>query len=190
MSDEPEKRRLYKVEAERTVFTFARLRAAGLHALEDGATRDEGSFYEWMAVNIFAAFSLEAYLNHLGSRRFNCWEEIECLPVESKLVLLLENLSQRPDFSRRPFQTVKDMFQFRNKLAHGRTERVGKISAQKLLLDESPSYPQAKWETQCTQKTARRFIEDAEAVIVQLHEWAGLDTTLLFSLGEGSAKIT
>jgi hypothetical protein len=173
---------------ERTVFTFAVLRAAGWHALQDGAARRKGSFYEWMTANVLAAFSLEAYLNHMGSRRFKCWEEIERLPVESKLALLLEDLNQGPDFSSRPFQTVKDMVRFRNQLAHGRSERVEKTSVQKLFPGESPRYPQVKWETQCTQETAGRFMEDARAVIIQLHEWAGLDPTFLFSLGEGSAK--
>jgi hypothetical protein len=188
MADDSEQHRPHKVEAERTVFTFAVLRAAGWHALQDGAARYEGSFYEWMTANIFAAFSLEAYLNHLGPLRFQCWEELERLPVESKLALLLENLNQHPDFSRRPFQTVKDMFRFRNQLAHGRSEQIEETSIQKLFPGESPRYPQVKWEAQCTQQTAARFMEDARAVIVQLHEWAGLDTKLLFSLGEGAAK--
>ena len=85
-----------KVETERTVFTFAVLYAAGWHVLQDGTARRKGSFYEWMTANAFAAFSLEAYLNHLGPRRFKCWEKLEHLPVESKLALLLEDLNQRP----------------------------------------------------------------------------------------------
>lgn len=188
MSDEPKQRRRHKVEAERTVFTFAVLRSAGWHALQGGVAQQEGSFYEWMTANVFAAFSLEAYLNHLGDLRFKCWEELERLPVESKLALLLEDLKQCPNFSSRPFQTVKAMFRFRNQLAHGRSEQVEETSIQKLLPGESPRYPQAKWEAQCTQQTATRFMEGARAVIVQLHEWAGLDTTLLFSLGEGAVK--
>ena len=189
MSDEPEKRRFHKVEAKRTVFTFAELHTAGLHALQDGTGRPKGSFYEFMMANVLAAFSLEAYLNHLGPQRFSCWKELR-LPVASKLALLLDDLSQRPDFSRRPFQTVKDMFRFTNQLAHGSSKRVEEASVQKLFPGESPCYPQVEWETQCTQKTAERFIEDAQAVIVQLHEWAGLNTTLLWSLGAGSAVIT
>ena len=188
MSDKPTQRKPHKVEAERTVFTFAVLSAAGWHALQDGTVRHEGSFYEWMTVNVFAAFSLEAYLNHLGPLRFKCWEELERLPIESKLALLLEDLNESPDFSSRPFQTVKDMLRFRNQLAHGRSERVEETSFQTLFPGESPRYPQTKWEAQCTQKTAARFLDDAQAVIVQLHEWAGLDATLLFSPGEGFAK--
>jgi len=194
MLDDPQKRRSHKVEANRTVFTFAQLHAAGVHALQDGTGRAKGSFYEFMTANMFAAFSVEAYLNHLGPRKFNCWEKLERLPVESKLVLLLEELKQQPDFSRRPFQTVKEMFKFRNQLAHGTTKRVPESgtesSMQNLLLGESPRYPQLEWENQCTQETAERFMEDAKAVIVQLHQWAGLNTTSLWSLGEGSAVIT
>lgn len=188
MSDELEQRRLHRVVAERKVNTFAVLHSASWHALQDGISELKGSFYEWMTANVFAAFSLEAYFNHLGSLRFKCWESLEHLSVESKLALLLEDLNQRPDFSRRPFQTVKDMFRFRNQMAHGKSERVEEISIQRLFPSESPRYPQVKWEAQCTQQTATRFMEDAKAVILQLHTWAGLDARLLFSLGEGSVR--
>jgi hypothetical protein len=188
MSDELEQRKPHRVVAERRVNTFAVLHSASWHALQDGIAEQKGSFYEWMMANVFAAFSLEAYLNHLGPLRFKCWESLEHLSIESKLALLLEDLNQRPDFSRRPFQTVKDMFRFRNQMAYGKGERVEEISIQKLFPSESPRYPQVKWETQCTQNTATRFTEDAKAVILQLHTWAGLDTRLLFSLGEGSVR--
>lgn len=188
MPGKSEQRARHKVKAKRKVSTFAVLRQAGWHALQDGAARRKGSCYEWMTANLFAAFSLEAYLNDLGPRRFKCWAGLERLPVESKLTLLLENLNQSPDFSSRPFQTVKDMFRFRNQLVHGRSERVEETSIQRLLQDESPRYPQVKWEVQCTQKTAARFMEDAKAVIVRLQEWAGLDTKRLFSPGQSSAE--
>ncbi len=60
---EPRKdgRRSHRIEAERTVFTFAHLSAAGDHALGDGKARLEGSFFEWMAAAAFSAFSLEGF---------------------------------------------------------------------------------------------------------------------------------
>ena len=189
MTDNPEERQQYKVEAERTVFTYVRLMQASSHALEDGNAREEGSFYEWMTAGVFAAFSLEAYLNHLGPRRFQCWDELERLSVEAKLSLILEDLKQQPDFSRRPFQTVRDVLRFRNQLALGRTQLVKETSIQKLLPRERPRYPELPWESQCTKEAAQRFASDVCAVISQLHTWAGLDGLSLFSPETGSRTV-
>ena len=129
-------------------------------------------------------------MNHLGAQRFRCWSGLERLPVESKLLLLLEELEQNPDFSRRPFATVKEMFRFRNALAHGRSEDIKETNEQKLLIDERARYPETDWETRCTLKTAMRFREGAEAIMRQLQTWAGLDTTLMFATGLGSSVVS
>jgi hypothetical protein len=162
---------------------------AAWHALKNGAARPTGSFYEWMTANVFAAFCLEAYLNHLGARRFKCWENLERLSVEAKLSLLLEDLGQKPDFTCRPFQTVKEVFRFRNQIAHGRTESLEETSSQKLFDGgDGIRYPQARWERQCVKAVADRFLADSKAVIEHMHRWAGLSTIMLWSPGQGGAS--
>ncbi len=185
---EPRKdgRRSHRIEAERTVFTFAYLSAAGDYALGDGKVRLQGSFFEWMAAAVFSAFSLEAYLNHLGPQRFQCWDDLERLSVEAKLSLILESLGKSADFSCRPFQTVKTLLQLRNQLAHGKTERVEKETIQALFPGEGPQYPATKWESLCNQENAERFREDSKAVIRQIDQWTGR-AEFLFSLGQGSS---
>ena len=178
-------RRTHRVAAERTVFTFAFLSAAAEHAISNGRARRGGSFFEWMTAAVFSAFSLEAYLNQLGPQRFNCWNELERLSVEAKLSLILEDLGKRPDFSRRPFQTVKMLLRLRNQLAHGNTERVEEETIQTLLPGERPRYPAVKWEALCTAEHAERFHEDSMAVIRQLDEWTGDANPFLFSPEEG-----
>jgi len=138
-----------------------------------------------MSANMFAALSVEAYLNHLGPIRFKCWASLERLAMESKLTLLLEDMGKSADFARRPFQTLKVMVSFRNALAHGKTETVEAETIQKLLPGQRPEYPYGDWERLCNQKDAGRFLDDSKAMIEQLHSWAGLDTRLLFSLGGG-----
>jgi hypothetical protein len=177
----------HRVRAERTVFTFAFLSAAADHALGDGKARPEGSFLEWMTVAVFSAFSLEAYLNHLGPERFQCWDGLERLSVEAKLSLILESLGKHPDFSRRPFQTVKTLLRLRNQLAHGKTQRLQEETIQTLSAGERPQYPTVTWEKLCTVREAERFREDSVAVIRRLDEWAGHSNPFLFSLEEGSS---
>jgi hypothetical protein len=180
-------RHSHRVEAKRTVFTFAFLSGAAYHAISDGKARREGSFFEWMTAAVFSAFALEAYLNHLGPQRFKCWEELERLSLEAKLSLILEDLGKHPSFSRRPFQTIKVLLRLRNALAHGRTELVEEETIQHLLAGERPRYPAATWEKLCTERDAARFHEDSVAVIQQLDEWAGRSNPFLFSLEEGSS---
>lgn len=187
MDETKRNRRIHRVEAERAVFTFAFLSRAADHAISDGTARPEGSFFEWMTTAVFSAFALEAYLNHLGPQRFKCWEELERLSVEAKLSLVLEDLDKHPDFSQRPFQTIKVLLRLRNQLAHGKTERVEEETVQHLFPGERPRYPEVKWETLCTKSAASRFHEDSVAVIRKLDEWAGHTNTLLFSLEEGSS---
>jgi hypothetical protein len=140
-----------------------------------------------MTAAVFSAFSLEAYLNHLGATRFRCWEELERLSVDAKLSLLLENLGQSPDFSKRPFQTTKILFRIRNQLAHGKTEKVEEATIQKLFPGERPRYPEGSWERLCTKSHAVRFHEDSVAVIRQLDAWTGEANPFLFSLEEGES---
>lgn len=151
--------------------------------IKDGTARLEGSRYEWMTANLFSAFSLEAYLNDLGPKRFHCWRDIEYLPVESKLNLLLENLTQSPDFSRRPLGTWKEIFRFRDALAHGRSEQAKESSEQKLLPDESPRYPQVDWEAQCNRQTSVRFREDANAIIKHLQRMGRIGSKVTIFYG-------
>jgi hypothetical protein len=66
---------------------------------------------------------------------------------------------------------------------------VKETTIQELSPGERPRYPEMPWESQCTQEAARQFLDDASAVIAQLHEWAGLDPFLLFSPETGSRTV-
>jgi hypothetical protein len=161
------------------------------YAIIDGKADRSGSFFKWMTAAVFSAFSLEAYLNHLGAERFKCWEDLERLSVEAKLSLILEDLGKLPDLSRRPFQTVKTLLRLRNQLAHGRTERLEEKTVQTLSPGQRPRYPALKWETLCTETYAERFHQDSMDVIKQLDEWAeGHVNPLLFSIEEGFRSVS
>jgi hypothetical protein len=185
-----EDRRTYRVTAGRTIFPFAYMSAAAEDAISDGKADRSGSFFKWMTAAVFSAFSLEAYLNHLGAERFKCWEDLERLPVEAKLSLILEDLGKLPDLSRRPFQTVKTLLRLRNQLAHGRTERLEEKTIQTLSPGQRPRYPAVKWEALCTETYAERFHQDSMDVIRQLDEWAGHVNPFLFSLEEGFRSVS
>nr|WP_315237703.1 hypothetical protein [uncultured Albidiferax sp.] len=75
-------------------------------------------------VVVFLAFSIESYLNSLGSRAIPFWDEIEKLSWKSKINLLHKDAERKPDWGDGPLQFATEVFRLRDKLAHGKPERV------------------------------------------------------------------
>ena len=67
------------VSKTRTVNTYADLWHGSRILLERTHSAPKGSYWLWMASLIFTAFTLEAYLNHIGSKLFKCWDALEAL---------------------------------------------------------------------------------------------------------------
>jgi hypothetical protein len=113
-------------------------------------------------------------LNHLGDRLLKFWPEIESIKVMEKYAVLCKQLSLSPDFSSRPYQTLRNLFKFRNAIAHGKSqilEETKEVSSQD---DPYEHTPKAHWEEYCTLENAKRAKEDVSAVIKELHVAAGL----------------
>jgi len=166
------KNAIYK--GEREVRTFADLNHAAWVMIKKSEENAQGSRYTDMAALLFVAFTFEAYLNHLGQERIEFWSSIESIKVMEKYDCLCKSLGVSPNFSKRPYQTLKSLFRFRNAVAHGRTQV---LKTEKLInsQDEPWSHsPQTDWEEYCTGANAKRAKEDVEKVIVQLHVAAGL----------------
>jgi len=60
--------------------------------LETGVDNPKGSFHQFMASLVFTAFTLEAYLNHIGPKLFDDWHDLERLRPHEKLNTVLEKL--------------------------------------------------------------------------------------------------
>jgi hypothetical protein len=88
--------------------------------LKDGELEE----YEYLTIVVFAAFSIEAYINSIGSRKIVFWDQIERLPWEKKIEILHGNVGATPAWGADPLQLAKQFFTIRDKLAHGRAERV------------------------------------------------------------------
>jgi len=75
-------------------------------------------------VVVFLAFSIESYLNSLGARAIPFWSEIERMPWKAKVNVLHAAAGHEPDWSREPLQFAREVFSLRDRLAHGKPERV------------------------------------------------------------------
>jgi hypothetical protein len=164
------------VVAEKTVYTVGYLRSVSWHALEDAKESERGSYFNLMTSLVFSAFTLEAYLNHLGAKIIPFWLTIERnLSPAKKLEIIAVQLAKPIDYGRRPFQSFKVIFQLRDFLAHGRTEHLTEKSIQFLSDGDKPELPKAKWQRQVTIENVQRYCDDTKEIIEYLHSASGLD---------------
>lgn len=171
----------------RTHFAHAYLKKGAEHLLRLAEKCEEGRTYTSMMSIVATAFFLEAYLNHLGSKRVNSWNEYERCTPEAKLLLLCKELKIKPDWGKRPYQSFRKSISFRNRMAHGKTmteednmkRRLGHITSSDTL--------SASWTKDCTPRVARRVFEDGVKIAEQLHRGARLPGTPFGMMGEGSA---
>jgi hypothetical protein len=172
------------------VVTYGRLLQVARQGLWQAEAAEYGSFHNLVSSIVFSAFSVEAYLNHIGASGLQPAGWQDRLPVRKKLECILREIGLAPDFSERPFSSFDAMFRFRNLLAHGRTEQIRK--EYEADLDEGVLVlgPIVEWELTCTYDNAKRFFSDAEAMITAIHEKTGLDTPALGFLGGTGSVIT
>lgn len=179
-------------EKERTVHTYAELWHASHRVLEAGVQQPKGSSWQFLSSAVLTAFAFEAYLNHVGVRTIECWEQLDRLPPWSKFELLCETLGVKfPDGSgARPLQTIAKLLNFRNTIAHGRSLE---IKAKPVLRDPDDRLdaylgerPLSDWERLIqTSDFAIRAREDVQVVLERLHEGRRDNKEGLFAFGLG-----
>jgi len=169
-----EKRKL-SVSSERSVHTYGYLHSASQWALEQAEGNEEGSFYNCMSSIILSAFCIEAYLNHIGSKLLPYWDEDikKDLNVKNKFKIICHHFNLAPDYSRRPFQSLKDIIKYRNLMAHAITEKVPYQGIQMVRDDERAQYPKPWWEKHTNLKVTKRWLNDTESMITEIHKAAG-----------------
>lgn len=160
-------------EGEREVRTFVDLFHGSDVLLQKSTSEKNGSYYTTMGSLLLTAFTFEAFLNHLGDKQIKFWDEIEKISIMDKYKVLCKELDIAPDFSTRPYQTLKLLFRFRNSIAHGRSV-VLKITKDVSSSDEPWDHePKTDLEEYCTEDNAVRAREDIEKIIIELNETAG-----------------
>src|SRR2546422_8852603 len=103
-------------------YTYNYLYAAAKHALLLAARGSTGQPHGCLLSIVACAFTLEAYLNHLGESLFEYWPQMERLSPEAKLNIICSRLKLKPDFGTRPYSSFLEAIKIRNRAAHSRTE--------------------------------------------------------------------
>ncbi len=162
------------IEGEGEIRPFAMLMTGANMFLEKAEEKEDGRTYNLMASMLFCAFAIESYLTHLIQILMEKdWTHFDRLNPKGKLKLLEKSLNLKIDYSNSPFTTFVDIFQYRNKLVHGKTETV---DIPTLLYDKKfPVTFEADWEKQTTINTAKRFLKDTRTFIDILFKETGID---------------
>ena len=148
----PEKPQKATVIKERTVHTYSELWHASGCVLEAGKAEEKGSSWQFLSSITLSAFAFEAYLNHAGQDNFKTWKGLERLGTPDKFAFLCETFkAQFPKGEgARPLQTIFSMFDFRNTLAHGKTEVLRPAPEQRDVNNRLDYYlgqrPVTRWE--------------------------------------------
>lgn len=161
-------------EGTREVRTFVDLAHGADVLIMKTEQEAKGSYYTTMSALLLTAFTFEAYLNHLGDKTIKFWEEIEPIKVMDKYSVLCKDLNICPDFSKRPYQTLKALFKFRNAIAHGKSQILQETKEVSFHDDPYQHSPKAHWEEFSVLENAKRAKEDVAQVITELHKAAGL----------------
>ena len=183
-----------KVVKTRQVNTYNELWRVSYWTMHRAEEEHEGSFFQIMASLIFTAFTLEAYLNHVGKSIFECWDDLERLSPSAKINVIAEQLKVKKDDSKRPFQTVKRLFDFRNDVAHGKTillkteEQISVANAS--IENYIHKMLEPEWEEYSTLDNAKRARADVEEIIEIFHKSANIKGDTLFLGGMVSTQTT
>ena len=183
-----------RVSKERQVNTYVELWHASHVMLEKAKKDQDGSFHHVMASLTFTAFMMEAYLNHVGPQIFKCWDDLERLSPLSKLNLIAEKLGVKKDKGARPYQTVSEVFKFRNTLAHGKSILLKSNNEIRFVEETLNRYIheslKTEWENYCTQDNANQALVDTEAIIMEFHKRADMHPDYPFRFGMHEASAT
>jgi hypothetical protein len=176
-------------KARRTVSTYGHLRSASWLSMEAAKRAEQARFYNCMIAMMFCAFTLEAFLNHVGAEKIAFWPQLKRpLSPRAKLDVLVTELRMKVDIGGRPFQTFKAIFRFRDALVHAETVEVEYEGETEVEGDELPEPPLADWQKLVNIPTTQRYMDDTKAMIKAINSAAGLPEDTLFSPEQTSVE--
>jgi hypothetical protein len=164
-------KRKVNIKKERQVNTYAELWHTSWSLLRQGENQEEGSFHQFMGSLVFTAFSLEAYLNHIGPRVFGNWVTHERLAPQAKLDIVAEKLDLHVDYGKRPWGIMKELFGFRTDIAHGKSVKIVERKVVPIGKEDDcmRGLAKTKWQKFCTRQNAERARKDVKEMVKALH---------------------
>jgi hypothetical protein len=170
-----------------TFNTFSYLLNGASSLAQTAKDHEAGSNYCRISAVAFSAFAIEACLNHIGEAKLPFWGIVEPkLPWRAKLDLIVTHFGIATDTGKRPFQTLGDLFKFRDRIAHGKTTTEAKSYEYRGNCEEDfgsldPDWLKKFW----SDEAVERVLEDTRQIIELLHTKAGFEPHSLHLIGSG-----
>ncbi len=168
--------------------TYAAIFHTAWHLLDMAERHELGRLLNLQAATVFFAFTFEAYLNHVGVEELPFWDEIDRISYRKKLTVLSKYLGFTKDVSKRPLQTILQLFKFRDALAHGRTQNLTIKKTSKLLPPHDAACYLLPLE-QLTPQTIRQYHDDVQAAIELINLARRVPDKLLWNQGSRGSTI-
>ncbi len=182
-----------RVNKELKLITYAEHWATAGCLLDRAAREKRGSYHQYLACITFTAFTLEAFLNHIGEELFDSWrDEFEQINVKGKIRDITDKVSVNVDYGVTPWQVVPELVAFRNKVAHGKNERL--LEEVFLPLDKYDEhfniFLKSDWQEVATMDNAKRIKEVVAEVCLKIWVASGHSEDTLFTQGIQSGSAT
>jgi hypothetical protein len=179
-----------RISRSREVRTDAELWNASRVLFDIAAEREKGSACTSLSSILLTMFALEAYLNHLGSKLFTSWKDLEVLSPRAKLEVIMEKVGLDLPRGKDPIQTVDKLVRFRNAIAHGKTQTLtpkDEFHSPSADIDRILwNRPLTDWEKLCTPRMADSARKQIERLATELHKAAKIKGEFPFAHGIGT----
>lgn len=137
------------------------------------------------------AFTLEAFLNHIGEELFEDWrDDLEQISVKGKMRIISDKLGLKVDYGEAPWQVVPELVAFRNKVAHGKNERLfEEVILPLSKYDEHLNkFLKSNWQEAATMENAKRLRNLVQDLCLKIWTASGLSEVTLFAHGSQSGS--
>ena len=175
-----------RIETKRKVITYVAFWRTSKELLEKAQAEARGSYYLFMSSLVFSAFTLEAFLNHMGEHLFQAWDDLESLNARAKINIICERLGLAPNWGALPWQIVPEIIGFRNKVAHGKNALL-KFEKTVSIADNYEGilhqFLMADWQDYATESNALRVRTQLENLFKLIHTKAAIKNDFLFRDG-------
>lgn len=154
--------------------TFVYMWSGARHMLGLARQSEEGQVYTLISAQVFSAFMVEAYLNHLGCLKHEDWLQTERRRSKyAKLRSLAEEAGLQIDMNVRPYSSITELFERRDSMAHGMTEVREVDEEVQAHLSIAQSLIRVGWQAGITVEQTESLLGDAVTAIRTMHEAAG-----------------
>jgi hypothetical protein len=191
MANEPDVFLKAHVSGSRTVRTYVYLYKTSNLLLKNAQASEEGQFFHLMGSIVFAAFTVEAFLNDVGEKKINDWLKKERrLSQQQRLEHVLKAVGL--GLPHASLDDVRSAFRFRDGMAHGKTETL-KLAHEVREVNWSKPHLmpiEAPWEQECTVDRCKTIVSACWKLIEEIHKAAGFSGRPFASLGGGSYTLS